>query len=479
MKRSKLAAAVDSGLKEANPQESIRMVKQAVRKGIMALDGTSILHDTDYFNHSFAPDFILQWGRNQAFKRPVYLKFADDPGYLAKELHFVADCHPLVVELGADMSQGSHAAPEDRGRLEETAKSNDTMVTDPDGLANLEQGQQREPTLKLLNRALLQGGRGVMDGEAAVQTSNDVASGIAAAQLLNQEPTRRASEILNEVLGGPSRSRVQRFLQALWVGSGGSESNFPGEATLSGALDDDALAFLLQIEGVSETPEFWRRIGSQLTVDQLARLPLDPEYFANLQLLIAANLDRLWARVLKIVDRGGQMSFQETGEPYAQWVVRNGILCLITDSYEALVGTLSEQLDKISVVSEEPLVGELLDRARANRIRLGELLLSVGNRFLSYGSNDDGDVSEDVELVRLTQSLAPSARVRSAVATLSSGKHLNIYFSRLTAIGEGPAKIPLKELVLTGTSLLYGKQRTAGADVIAILSEEPEESTLF
>jgi hypothetical protein len=476
---SELAAAVRTGLEEPNPHDSIRMVKQAVRKGLLAIDKTPSIQDTGYFNHSFTPDFVLQWGPgNQAPSRPVYLKFADDPAYLTEELGLVANQHPLVVELDTEKSQAQHAGTETFNKLQETAQSNDALVTDPDGLTELERGQRSEPILRLLGRALLQGGRGIIDESVAAHTNSSVASGIDAAQRLDEEPIRRATTIVKAMLAGSSQNRVQRFLEALWLGSGGSESDFPGEITLSGALDDDALAFLIETEGVADSIDFWRRIGSRLTVDQLARLPLEPHYFPNLQHLVEANIDRLWARVLKVINHGGQESIGDPDDQKTWWSVQHSLLCLTGKSYTAFIGTLSEQVEKIGGAGSEPYVQDLVQRARGNQIRLGELLLSAGNRFASYGSDDNEDVTDDGNLFSLTASLGSAVRVRSAVAALGSGRHLKINFSRSMAIGEGPAKIPLRELAVTGVPLLI-RMPESDARLRDILPKEIGEPTLF
>ncbi|GGL22659.1 hypothetical protein [Planomonospora parontospora] len=479
MARSELAAAVQDGLEERNPEVSIRRVKEAVRKGLLAIDKTPKVHETEYFNHSYAPDFILSWPGSQTSNRPVYLKFADDPAYLAEEVELVAQQHPMVIELDINANQKQTKDQESIDRLREVARGSDTLITNPDGLTEIEAEQRNQPILRLLGRALLQGGRGVIDEHLASQTSQTLATGVEAAQSLDAEPTRRAAEVLEDVLSGPSQSRIQRFLQALWVGSGGAESTFPGETALSGPLDDDALAFLIETEGVADSAEFWRRIGSRLTIDQIGRLPIPPRHFPNLQYLVDANIDRLWGRVVKVSSHGLQTTLDAHEYPTPWWAVRNSLLCLIGDSYEALIGTLSEQLEHISINSQEPSIEELIERAKSNDIRLGELVLKNGKRFMSYGSEDNEDVSGDPNLLNISTSLGPSATVTSAVASLSRGKHLKVHFSRALATTEGPAKIPLRELVLTAVPLLRDYVSSTESRLMDTLAEEPGAPTLF
>jgi hypothetical protein len=478
-----LSDAIQDGLHERDPDVSIRRVKDAVRRSLLSLDESPKIADTEYFNHTFAPDFVLHWNDSLIPDRFVYLKFADDPVYLAAEVKLVAEQHPLVIELDLEPDQTRNASSEATTGLQEVARANDTLITDPAGLEELQEEQTEHPILRLLGRALLQGGRGLLDRHAADETSRYLANGVDAAQRLQAEPTRQASELLNDLLSGQPQHRVQRFLQALWVGSGGSEATFPGRTDLTGLLDDDALAFLIETTGLAESIDFWRRIGGQLTVDQLARLPLSFGYYPNLQSLIESNIDRLWARVVKVISQPLQLPL-EHAPPVNQidpwWAVRNGVLCLLENTFETLIGTRSEQLEHVDITATEPSLQTLIERAHLNDIRLGELELRRQNRFLSYGSDDDNeDVTDDDELSEAALSLGAAASVRSAVANLAAGRHVKVHFSRATAKTEGPAKIPLRELVVTAIALLHDSETPDAVRVTDTLAEGPANPTLF
>jgi hypothetical protein len=477
MTPSALTEEIRRGLDVRDPADSIRAVKTAVRRGLHMVDGSPAIVDTGYFNHSFTPDFILRWDGSRVPDRPVYLKIAEDPTYSVEELDVVAGTRPMIVELFAGESDedGFHATS---GVLQETARRNDSLVATPDALVELKAGRDSRPILGLFDRALLQGGRGFLDARAVTQANDVVSAGVSGAQRLDSEPTRRAVESVGQLLSGQAESRVQRFLQALWVGSGGSESNYPSDLEIAGTLDDDALAFLLQIEGISQSEDFWRRVGSRLEVDQLARLPVGPEYLDNLQHLVRANLDRLWARFTTVRGSGGQISLEDSGRIYPWWSIRGGLLCLMGPSFQAFIGTLAEQVERaVSVEGVEPEVSELLERVETAGLQLEQVRLSVGSRYLTYGSDEKEDVLNDDSIVQFAGSLGPDARVRSAIASLPplGRRRVNVQFARSSAAGNGPSRVPLRELVLVGVPLLTGHAEQQDALVAGLVKVVPRD----
>ena len=67
----RISAALDT----TDAQEAGHRVHQVVAQEMRSLDPTASAEITGYFNHSYVPDLVMQWGKGrQAFDRPVFLR---------------------------------------------------------------------------------------------------------------------------------------------------------------------------------------------------------------------------------------------------------------------------------------------------------------------------------------------------------------------------------------------------------------------
>ena len=332
-----LAAAEDQVLASGR----INAIKKAVTAEVQAADPAVSVRFTEYFNHSFAPDMVLRWPRENR-ERLLFVRPSASASWLLDELVLVAPHRPMVVtleDLPASAGVQAVAPAANLANLDQAASAADTWVTDPSGLASISDVRTSQPVLGLLSQALMRGGRGVADAPEIQALASATATGFSAASELSAAATRSAVEAIEGHLNAEQAGRLTRVLRAVWEGHGGDVARFPTSAA-TGSLTDDDLSYLL--ESVDEaSADFWRRVGRNVTTVQLGRLRVeDPS--ASLQTLIAANLATLQAKGVRVVDEPFKLG---ESEDVPRWLIERGCLALRGPNWTAyLAARRSEEL---------------------------------------------------------------------------------------------------------------------------------------
>jgi hypothetical protein len=319
-------------------------------------------------------------------------------------------------------------------------------VTDPTALEAFIHEQTSEPVLSLMSNAVVQGGRGFLDHESISSVTNIIANGFRGAMDLDSGPTGLAVGLVDRVLVGQQAGRMSRLLQSMWISSGGSSASFPGRLDISEGLNELGLEFLLNFELVEDL-EFWKRLGRRVTISEIAELEIASPS-PNLQRLMQANLDHLWARGCAVVpmDKLTIFALDDEDEGVDQdflWVIDNRCLALKGNGFTAYVSEQVEQVrGRVWQVGPGIDVEEL--RSRAGQVQFNSLKLSDGRDALMF---DSDDVIGDPRLSNLASSFSPSARVHVGQATLESGQNVNLDFRDLVASAVTVSKPLVRDLL--------------------------------
>src|ERR1035441_3303618 len=89
-------------LSDLNPHDTITRIKAAAIRQFEALDKRMKIHNTEYFNHSFAPDLVLKWSQNGQTERYVYMRSSAREGALTDDVLRLGDQQPIVLGLVPD-----------------------------------------------------------------------------------------------------------------------------------------------------------------------------------------------------------------------------------------------------------------------------------------------------------------------------------------------------------------------------------------
>ncbi len=451
-----------------SPRNSVAAVKDLVIKEFEALDSRTKCKSTEYFNHTFAPDLVLSWPNDATVNdRYVYLRFNDDIAYLTDGLDRLQGVEPIVFGLTAT----PHDEPDEIAHLRTTASERRTLVTDPAAVSTFISRRSTTPVLGLLSTALAQGGRGLVDSDDAQRATDIVADGFTGAREVDADATSGAARLISSLLNERQTGRMSRFLQAVWVGSGGRIDLFPGTQSLVGDITDEALQFLLDFDEINDA-EFWQRLGRGVTVKQLCTLHVsDP--CINLQHLIRSNIDRLWARACAVVADPARLEEVSDAIPW-RWVLERRLLGLRGPDFTAYAAeTATEARNAISGNPGPGLEVEDL-RTRAVGTVLNSLRLGDGREALSLNSESDADVVQGERLSTLFAAFGADAKVQEATATLASGQHINLDFRTLTASGVTSTQPLLGDLLVTAVPLLWSLGGQAIQDLMGLLAVPPE-----
>ncbi|MGA5764847.1 hypothetical protein [Nonomuraea bangladeshensis] len=438
-------SAVLADLAADDPERNVSAIKSAVIERIREVDAKVTVESTEYFNHTFAPDLVLRWPGNDQLRR-VYLRTNNNVHYLREDVELTAGINPILMPL-LPLS-----AEIQREELERESAANNTLVTDPSTITAVG-GESRERSVGgAVSRAVLQGGRGYLTRQRAKAVGHALSLGFVGAQKANISLTQRALDVASSLLDLQHVEELTRLLHAIWLGSGATAGTFPVSTEVSANLDAGALDLLLEV-ATTENGEFWRRIGRNLTLEQLCELVV-PATSEGLQQLVTLNLDRLRAKSCQVDDPSNEY----LGYPTPRWHVRSGMLTMDSERFRvhfspnSVAGTTADGTEGDGYIGLRELIG----RATAGNVRISEVSLEVpGGRQIDYKAASDSDILSDDVLQELEVMLGSSVIVRAAVSPLGSGlRQLRCDYTKGSASGRTGAKFYVIELLSTAVPLL-------------------------
>lgn len=472
--RSEFQRALAAAEDHRDPDARIGVIKKAVAAEVRAADPAVSVRTTDYFNHSFAPDMVLRWPREER-ERFLFVRPSAAPAWLIEELPMVAaQQRPMLFtleDLDANASDPRRDGT-DRAKLAAAADESETWITDPSGIAAISSGRAAEPVLGLLGQALVRGGKGIADGREVSALARTTTAGFGAAAAQSAPPTREAVEALRLHLDDAQSGRLTRVLRAVWEGHGGSIANFPSSVDV-GRLTDDDLTYLLT--ATSDAPrEFWRRIGRTLTTEQLGRVRV-PDSSPSLHALVSANLDSLQAKGLRVVAEPHQLG---ESEDVPRWVVARG--CLAFRGLNWIAYLAGRRVEELPPADEgtSPDLETLRNRATSRRSTITRVQFGRGDRAITYEARDGVDVMNDPELSKLASDVR-GATVESATATLATGGTVNIDFPQKTAVGPTSSAFPVGALTRSVLPIVAELTDDELASIASTLTTEDPADTLF
>lgn len=430
---------IRDALADPSPRDSVDRVKSAVAKELEALDASAQIKSTDYFNHTFAPDFVLRWNDNT--ERSVFIRITDEPEWLAEDISYVTADSPLVLDL-AQRPEGT-----DLGVLRDAAGEHRAMVSEPEALERLIDRKSDDSTAAMVSNALTQGGRGLFVQNDAVEFAQAVAAGFDAAAQIEVAGTASAVDEIEENLGEVQASRMTRVLQAVWEGSDGRLEEFPGARDLSGRLNLDSLRYLLSyLESDDRT--FWQRIGRGVRLRDLTDLGLELPN-DNVTRLIQANLDVIQARACAVF--GNPMAIDSTDRAGGlTWSMRDRFLTLEGPSYFVLTSESKEELEpKIRAGQPVPSIEAFIERADPNS--LDEVTLRTGTELVIV-HNEEGPINGE-RLTEVAGQRATTTGIERAKVKSPSGR-VTVDFKTATGTRQTRSNLRMADLLQTTIPLV-------------------------
>lgn len=456
----------------ADGAESIRRVKQIVVGSLRHADPSLTIVPTNYFNHSYVPDMVLEWPKRGAnVNRRVYLRPTSDPWRIQLDVEEHATERPMFIHL-SDFD-GVSVSSEERGRLRSevdslaaTARTARSLVTKVSAVDEFTLAPADSPASQLLPPSILRGGVGVIEDDEARNAVAVVSSGFAGAMRADRDSTAAALDLISNVVDPPVAAELATFFESIWVGSGGNALEFPGGVPeLGRSLSPGRLSALFDVLEYSGNEEFWRRVGESIELESFEGLNLVGEQRA-LQLLMSTALPKLEARTCLVTTTA------DSREPARFiWQVENGSLSLRGYGRQAWVANRRMDLPRVDMSDADarPSPSKLAARAKAGGITVGSVQLVGSRRSVIYSSDDADDIAGDKLVEMLDDALGSGSRVNRASAYIYPWKPLEIDYQESAAAGRPNSKFEVSPLIWTAWVMLNDldeKERDALSKVV-------------
>ncbi|OZC82918.1 hypothetical protein CH274_08050 [Rhodococcus sp. 06-418-5] len=449
-----------------DPNESIRELKRIAADTLSTADGRARIVMTSNFNHTYLPDFVVEWPERSANKnRPVFLRASALASELEDDVNALKDREPIFLHLSsllADYSAQDVAVAEDpvqndsgaidvdSSSLDSAAFSSHALVTSLQAISNFST-VDATATGRLFSSYVIRGGQGLLEADEAANAAVLVNDGFSGALDADASRTAAALETVQDILNAPTASQFTHLLEAAWVSSGASALEFPGGvSSLGDKITSELMRELMDIVPV-DVSDFWKRLGNAVDLGTFSGLNLVGDQ-PKLQLLVPAALPKLAARAcaIRVTHRIDQKI-----DPFL-WQVEDGLLSLRGAGHQAWL------MDKASTspageglsVTPPPTISRLSNRSVNADIQLVQVDAADSNNTVSVASNDSRSIASSKALSRIESSLEKSAVVSRAVALVGGTKPLKLSFETGSAAGNTNTRFDAAGLVWNAWSLL-------------------------
>lgn len=425
-----------------DPAEIADRVKESIAGEIAGVDRTLVVKKTEYFNHTYIPDLVVWWPNGGNGHREVFIRFDSGEGALAEDIERLRGAGPMFYSLSSRVS--AEVSP----KVTRVVAQNPTvLVTNSDAVVALG-GTPPGSFEAMLSGAVIQQGRGLVDRDAAMSLRSAGTTGVAAALRTDYDETKDALLTARKLLSHSEATRVEKYLQMLWLAGGGDLDRYPGDQSLELQIGrPDVLNLIrLLLQGEYETDlSYWQRLGTLIDLGLIEELG-SVEAGENFQSLIQANLERFRVSRARVTTHAGRLA--AVRESFA-WSVKSGRLVLSAPRWSAEFADDGRAFAHLKRDRVLPSVEDVKDRAVG--LKVEELALDDDSVFITVEPKERDDASERIGIDDLLRSIHGMARVR-AITVLQRSK-IRIEFDRGVASSDD-TKVPLSDFAMAAVALL-------------------------
>lgn len=417
---------------------SIDALQAEVASKFESADAGVSVRKTGYFNHTYAPDFVLRWASAKD-ERHVFIRTSDSAQYLAEDIDLARDRDPIFVPLSGVAASSSDDA-DAPARLAVKSRQSRALIASAPTIEALRPAGRPGSISGIAARAVLQGGSGVVLPDRATDFGDAIASGFAGALEGDEATTSNAVRASTELLDDRRTAQLAELLQAAWIGGGQTGTSFPGLGIASAAVEPEALKLLLDTVEVEDT-SFWSRLARGLKLSHFANITISDQH-PGFQMLMQAAAHRLNAKGARAV----QLDAELLTPP--RWAVNDGRLSLAIQ--DARLEFVDRSIEDFAAegVDVSPTVRVFANRAQQANLNVLRVSLSSNDRRLDFASEDGTSVAGDDRLVALESDIGVGATVLRASVD-AEGRELGISMLSGTASGHTRSLFYVSTLVRT------------------------------
>ena len=288
--------AVRKALADQDMVTASTNVKRVLCEELARADPTAQIHRTEYFNHTYVPDIVLDWDNRD--QREVFLRFVSTPKRLVADVDCIGASGPVIFDLSPAVRQEREVdelASVPNAARQASEHSPRLLITDSEATQHVRPDDAENMVERLVVGNLLRSGRGMLDESAAKDAVSVSRASYVGAIAAEPDDVRAAVTVAQQLLDPDMERRVERTLQLLWWVGGGAPEEFP-----ISVLDDmelnpsDTRDFLRDVFAgqVIEDGSFWSRLADRLSFDTLVDVG-DVTQSANLHQLMSQLAGRL------------------------------------------------------------------------------------------------------------------------------------------------------------------------------------------
>lgn len=466
---SKLAIP-DWLLSDARTSEEIASdTKSRLADRLRETDRSVRVKFTEHFNHTFLPDMVLHWPR-QNLSRLLYIRSTNRADWIAEDLSVLGKDQPLLVAIGtpleAEDGRDSDEAQSRIAALSGVATTSGSSILSPQAIGVLAERSGRGPVDRIVNQVTLSGGRGLTNAAEATRVSEVSNRAFQAATASDPEGTAAGVALYDDMLNPAQANQMVRLLNAMWTGWGAADTAFPGQRSLGRLSASEIDLVLRTVE--HGTPDFWTGIGHGLELADIEQLDF-PERSAAFNELVMALLPNLQARAIG-VRHDPPALIEEPGPPF--WRVAGGKLEIRSAHWAATLGRKKSHALSDRPLSHPVTQDELSERAARGPVSLLGVNSEVGDFDLTVTSRS----GESVDL-NWIDSLpgASTAKITTAKAKAPGGATLTVDF--LASVAAGLSLVDLPTLCRAGLSLLLNQADDDWPAAVSLLTLEGGEAS--
>jgi len=460
---SAFGGAVQEALNLSRPEDIIGRVKDIVSSELRAIDPAAEIERTEYFNHSFVPDFVVHWkAEGSTRKRDVYLRNSLESSVAAGDVEALGDDGPLLLALRDTAENQTVVAAQQSVATQDRVML--TSVSVLDRFAESRAPSRRSPLTDLVRTNLVRGGRGLLGEDAASSLDMDTASDTETAAAQSETPADldRFTEVVHENFSSDAAFKLERSARIIQMAVSGNlqlleQGSGPAGGALSLAELTILLPYLLRQSNVTDSPVFWRYLGGMIDLNHLEEIAGELGDF-DLTPLVAANSDAWLCARTMVTPMWNEDSEAQNPEEFG-WRFRDRVLSLELENWRVHVTADRRRLrgreDRPSARWDD--IKSVLGQYSVASVQLDGLV-----RKVRVAADTSSNVFEDVQTI--TTSIDDSFHV-PAVTVRASTEGSNIELNFTQTLGHSTRDVFLREATRAAIQIL-GYRRPVAEDTL-------------
>ncbi len=286
---STFSEEISAALDTTDAQEAGHRVHQVVAKEMRSLDPTATTEVTDYFNHSYVPDLVVQWGvGRKAVERPIFLRHSLRSSRASGDLENFDRQDLTAFYLSLAQDEPEEEIQRVRARANERRESRVLVTTVPalNDLAPIT--ITPDPVLGLVRSSIVRSAKG------AIVESDMKKLVLPRDRQMEPQELAAFSKTISSVFTDDAVLRINRVFNI--VEQALAEQPSAEAMLLSGRLTDseirELVPYLLSLEGVTRDRDFWIAVARLIDLTEIERMW---NQFADLDLTpLASAASGLW-----------------------------------------------------------------------------------------------------------------------------------------------------------------------------------------